>query len=129
VFGQNMAYSGSEIQTREAMKEKFRKFWGFHDGQWVPCWYPNCNNQANDVAHIDQKGMGGRDSAEYIENGCALCRECHKKTEGVTEEKPLLYWIIVVKIWRLKPGHQWSERFRATQFFKENETEILNGPL
>lgn len=46
--------------------------------------------QANDIHHIEARGMGGdpQGKKDKIENLIALCRECHDRAEG--KVKPVL---------------------------------------
>jgi predicted HNH restriction endonuclease len=41
-----------------------------------------CKNRAVDIHHIEQKGMGGSKSKDYIKNLIALCRNCHEKAHA-----------------------------------------------
>jgi 5-methylcytosine-specific restriction endonuclease McrA len=41
-----------------------------------------CGNKAVDVHHIDNKGMGGSRTKDFIENLIALCRGCHIKAHS-----------------------------------------------
>lgn len=97
----------------------FLLFHGFDicDLNEIVCW--KCgSNQGVQVAHIDQKGIGGRESSEFIENYCPLCNKCHKESEGITEIKYYLYRLVMDKILEIKPLHQWTEKFTKTQFYK-----------
>jgi len=42
-----------------------------------------CGNQATDIHHIEDRGMGGSKTKDYIENLIGLCRECHNKAHGI----------------------------------------------
>lgn len=37
-----------------------------------------CGALASDIHHIEARGMGGRSSADEIQNLMALCRKCHE---------------------------------------------------
>ena len=50
---------------------------GYDEGDFIPC--EVCGNQAVDVHHIDNKGMGGSKLKDFIENLMGLCRSCHDK--------------------------------------------------
>lgn len=43
---------------------------------YIPC--EVCGKQANDLHHIDRRGMGGSKNADRIENIMALCRKDHE---------------------------------------------------
>lgn len=47
---------------------------------WVGCLV--CGASANDIHHIEPKGMGGRKSADKIENLIPLCRRCHERAHA-----------------------------------------------
>ena len=50
------------------------------------------NKRANDIHHIDNKGMGGSKTKDYIENLIALCRKCHEMAHnGELSESDLIY--------------------------------------
>lgn len=38
-----------------------------------------CGRRGQDIHHIEARGMGGRESADNIENLMAVCRQCHVK--------------------------------------------------
>ena len=53
------------------------KFFGIIPGEFVEC--EMCGAKANDIHHIDSKGMGGTsENKDYIKNLAALCRKCHE---------------------------------------------------
>ncbi len=59
----------------------FFKYWKY-GGQHLPdCW--SCSKQANDIHHLDGKGMGGdpKKIKDNIYNLIPLCRDCHIKTD------------------------------------------------
>ena len=41
-----------------------------------------CGAKAVDIHHIEQKGMGGSKTKDYIENLIALCRTCHENAHA-----------------------------------------------
>lgn len=41
----------------------------------IPC--EVCGNRAQDIHHIECRGMGGSKSADVVENLMAVCRQCH----------------------------------------------------
>lgn len=42
---------------------------------FIPC--EVCGTRANDIHHIENRGSGGSNSKDYIENLMAVCRPCH----------------------------------------------------
>lgn len=58
-------------------KEKYRKFFGYHAGDFVPC--AVCASEAVDIHHIKFRSQGGGDD---IENLIGLCRRCHDTAHG-----------------------------------------------
>ena len=48
-------------------------YFGHED--FLPC--EICNSKANDIHHIDCRGMGGSKEKDEIENLMGLCRKCH----------------------------------------------------
>lgn len=97
----------------------FLAFWGYTiaDLLDITCWKCNSNKSVQ-VAHIDQKGRGGRPSAEYIENYIPLCSKCHTDSEGRTYMKSILWDILVKRILAKYPNHIWSEYFKQTWYYK-----------
>lgn len=51
-------------------------YFGLHGG-FIPC--EVCYKQANDIHHIECRGIGGSKTKDFIENLMALCRSCHEK--------------------------------------------------
>ena len=55
---------------------KHNKIYFDHFGyDFTPC--EKCGKPAVDIHHIENKGMGGSKTKDYIENLIALCRDCH----------------------------------------------------
>lgn len=55
---------------------------GFGEQDFIPCevhWAQGVHCKANDIHHIENRGMGGSDEMDYIENLQALCRSTHIK--------------------------------------------------
>ena len=52
-------------------------FFGYGEQDFIPC--EVCNQRANDVHHIEARGMGGSKLKDNIENLMALCRKHHDK--------------------------------------------------
>jgi 5-methylcytosine-specific restriction endonuclease McrA len=51
-----------------------------------------CGGQAQDIHHIQPRGMGGSKSRDNIENLIALCRTCHHEADfGTKLKKDYLY--------------------------------------
>lgn len=51
-------------------------FFGYDISSFIPCEY--CGSRANDIHHIEARGMGGKnEAADVIENLMALCRKHH----------------------------------------------------
>jgi len=70
------------------MKRHVKIYMDAHESSdWYPC--AICGKTAVDIHHIEPKGMGGRKSADRIDNLIALCRECHTKAHAneITKEE------------------------------------------
>jgi hypothetical protein len=50
-------------------------YFGHGEQSFVPC--EVCGMRANDIHHIEARGMGGSKEKDNIENLQALCRPCH----------------------------------------------------
>lgn len=61
-------------------KQIYFFYFGYGEQDFIPCEY--CGNEAVDVHHLDNKGMGGSKSKDYIGNLMGLCRECHNKAHS-----------------------------------------------
>lgn len=46
------------------------------------CEWPGCVSQADEMAHVEPSGMGGRASVDTIGNVMALCRGHHDILDG-----------------------------------------------
>ena len=53
----------------------YMDYFGYDISDYIPC--ESCGSRAQDVHHIDNKGMGGSKEKDYIENLAGLCRTCH----------------------------------------------------
>ena len=53
----------------------YYEHYGFAECDCVICQV--CGKVANDIHHIDPKGMGGKAGKDRIDNLIALCRNCH----------------------------------------------------
>jgi len=56
---------------------------GFDDTDFIPC--EVCGSKAQDIHHIEPRGMGGRKSKDVFENLVALCRSCHYEADFGTK--------------------------------------------
>ena len=54
------------------------------------CFCEICGIYANDIHHIEARGMGGSDSKDHIENLMALCRKHHVEFGDVPDKKEWL---------------------------------------
>ncbi len=61
---------------------------GYSTTDWIPC--EVCGATAQDIHHIDARGMGGSKEADNIENLMALCRTCHVAYGDIKEYKERL---------------------------------------
>ena len=61
---------------------------GYSTTDWIPC--EVCGATAQDIHHIEARGMGGSKHADNIENLMALCRTCHVAYGDVKEYKERL---------------------------------------
>lgn len=66
----------------------YTDFFGYGVDSWMPC--EVCGATAVDVHHISARGMGGRDSADEIENLMGVCRDCHIKYGDKKQYKDML---------------------------------------
>jgi len=55
----------------------YLSFFGYDESDFIPC--EVCGYKAQDIHHIECRGMGGTKEADKIENLMALDRECHIK--------------------------------------------------
>jgi hypothetical protein len=63
-------------------------YFGFQIPEDVSC--EICGAMANDIHHIEARGMGGSKTKDYIENLQAVCRNCHNDYGDKTEFKDKL---------------------------------------
>ena len=66
----------------------YLKEMGFSITDWIPC--EVCGATAQDIHHIEARGMGGSKHADTIDNLMALCRACHNEFGDKTHCKELL---------------------------------------
>ena len=67
-------------------------FHGYSKGDWIGCRV--CGSTANDIHHIEPKGMGGRPDADTPDNLIALCRSCHEDAHANIITKEYLKHIV-----------------------------------
>ena len=63
-------------------------YFGFDQSDFIPC--EICGSQANDIHHIECRGMGGTKEPENIDNLQAVCRNCHIEYGDKKEYKEFL---------------------------------------
>lgn len=64
-----------------------------------------CQNRAVDIHHIDNKGMGGSKTKDYIGNLIAVCRTCHDKAHDEIFTKAFLTAVHLRKMKRYERYH------------------------
>ena len=63
----------------------YLEYFGFDVSDYIQC--EVCFSPADDIHHIDARGMGGSKTKDYIENLQAVCRECHERYGDKKEYK------------------------------------------
>lgn len=63
-------------------------FFGYDISDFIPC--EVCGAQAQDIHHIECRGMGGTKQADTIQNLMAVCRDCHVSFGDKKEHKDYL---------------------------------------
>ena len=63
-------------------------FFGYDVSDFIPC--EVCGSQAQDIHHIECRGMGGTKQADMIQNLMAVCRDCHIAFGDKKEHKEYL---------------------------------------
>jgi hypothetical protein len=66
----------------------YMKHFGYGIDDFIGC--EVCGNKANDIHHIDSRGMGGSKDKDKIENLMAVCRMCHERYGDKKEYMELL---------------------------------------
>ena len=66
-------------------------FFGYGEQDFIPC--EISGQRAVDIHHIDNKGMGGSNCKDTIENLMALAREYHEAAHAEKYKKETLYKI------------------------------------
>jgi len=68
----------------------YLKGMGYSTTDFIAC--EVCGAQAQDIHHIESRGMGGSKMRDNIENLMALCRTCHHEADfGTNLKKDYLY--------------------------------------
>jgi 5-methylcytosine-specific restriction endonuclease McrA len=71
-------------------------YFGYDQNSWIPC--EMCGQTANDIHHIEARGMGGSKTKDIIENLQALCRKCHMNLGDKKEHKAMMKVVHKVKM-------------------------------
>lgn len=77
-------------------KQIYIDYFDYDVGEFIPC--EVCHAPAQEIHHIQRKGMGGSKTKDYIENLMALCRRCHDKFGDRNDAKEFLRKIHYEKI-------------------------------
>ena len=73
----------------------YLEYFNFDELDYIPC--EVCSSPAQDIHHIEARGMGGSKLKDNIENLQAVCRACHirygdkKQHKGMLVERHLNY--------------------------------------
>ena len=74
----------------------YLNFFGYDTSDFIPC--EMCGLKAQDIHHIEARGMGGSKHADNIENLMALCRKCHIDFGDKKQHKEMLKVVHKVKM-------------------------------
>ena len=74
----------------------YLKYFGYGTSDFIPC--EMCGLKAQDIHHIEARGMGGSKHADNIENLMALCRQCHIDFGDKKQHKEMLKVVHKVKM-------------------------------
>ena len=66
----------------------YMSFFGYDVSDFIPC--EVCGREAQDIHHIECRGMGGTKQADTIQNLMAVCRDCHIAFGDKKEHKEYL---------------------------------------
>ena len=68
----------------------YMDFFGYTISDYIPCEIEGCYKPANDIHHIQCKGMGGSKLRDGINNIMAICREHHLEFGDKKQHKEML---------------------------------------
>lgn len=68
----------------------YMDFFGYGEQDFIPCELESCGIRANDINHIEARGMGGSKTKDYIENLMAMCRKHHDEYGDKKQHKEFL---------------------------------------
>lgn len=74
----------------------YLKYFDYDTSDFIPC--EMCGLKAQDIHHIEARGMGGSKHADNIENLMALCRQCHIDFGDKKQHKEMLKVVHKVKM-------------------------------
>lgn len=74
----------------------YMDFFGYDISDFISC--EVCGSRANDIHHIEARGMGGSKEADNIENLQALCRKHHLEFGDKKEWKDWLKKLHKIKM-------------------------------
>ena len=74
----------------------YLKYFGYDINSFIPC--EMCGMKAQDIHHVEARGMGGSKHADTIENLMALCRQCHIDFGDKKQHKEMLKVVHKVKM-------------------------------
>ena len=74
----------------------YLKYFAYDTSDFIPC--EMCGLKAQDIHHIEARGMGGSKHADNIENLMALCRKCHIDFGDKKQHKEMLKVVHKVKM-------------------------------
>lgn len=66
----------------------YLNFFDYDISSFISC--EVCGKQANDIHHIEARGMGGTKQIDTIQNLMAVCRDCHIKYGDKKDYKEFL---------------------------------------
>lgn len=83
----------------------YMDFFDYGQDDFIPSELDN-DVRANDIHHIDNRGMGGSDEKDYIENLMALSREEHDQFGDKKQYMVYLYRRHIAFIQNCRPDYQ-----------------------
>lgn len=57
----------------------YMTFFYLDESDFIPC--EMCGSEAVDIHHLQARKLGGSKCMDFVENLCALCRDCHNLAE------------------------------------------------